>query len=64
MTTWPELLAKWRAEQSAIIDAAVERQDAYFAEIGASAEERARFAAELREALVSGTDLPLLDHPQ
>lgn len=56
--TW---LERWKAEQHEIIDAAVARQDAYFAEIGASAEERARFAAELREALLAGTDLGIAD---
>lgn len=62
--TWAEILERWKREQFEIIAAAVARQDAYFAEIGASAEERARFAAELREALVSGTDLRLLERPQ
>lgn len=59
--TWAEILERWKREQFEIIAAAVARQDALLAAEGASDEERARLGAELREALVGGTDLGIAD---
>lgn len=61
--TWGELVERWKAEQYEKIAAAVARQDALLAEIDASPEERARFAEDLREALISSTDLRFFENP-
>lgn len=59
--TWAELLERWKAEQYALIDAAVERQDALLAAEGASDAERARLGSALRATLVGKTDLEIAD---
>lgn len=59
--TWDELLALWKRQTADRIEREVARFDERLVAEGASAEERARLAAELREALIAGTDLGVAD---